>query len=193
MIQETFDHSLIGRLNGNVAHRDSLLDVGSGPCVLLRYLDYKLIVALDIHRPYLISRQSVMDHIIPINADATMISQLFIPQSFSTVSFIDSLEHFTKEQGLQLLRDAEMIAKHHVVVFTPRGYFPQQNVDHYGMMGEKFQEHHSGWEAEELEELGYAVTIMKGFHDHENAAFVSAYGVQHEPIDALFAIKSKSF
>ncbi|CAH1209134.1 hypothetical protein PAECIP111893_02989 [Paenibacillus plantiphilus] len=191
MIHETYDHRLIGRLNEAVTHRESLLDVGSGLCVLLDYLDYKLIVALDIHRPYLINRKSMANHIIPINADAKEITGLFLPDSFSTVSFIDTLEHFTKEQGTKLLQDAELIAKHHVVVFTPRGYFPQQEIDHYGLNGEQYQTHLSGWEAEELEALGYEVTIMKGFHDNGNAAFVRAYGADHEPVDALFALKWK--
>lgn len=191
MIYETNDRGLVGRLNGAASHRESLLDVGSGLCVLLDYLDYKLIVALDVYRPYLMNRQSTAGHIIPLHADAKDIAELFLPDSFSAVSFIDSLEHFTKEQGKKLLRDAEQIAKHHVIVFTPRGYFPQQEIDHYGMSGEEYQTHQSGWEAEELDELGYEVTILKGFHDNSNAAFVRAYGADHEPVDALFAIKSK--
>ena len=84
---------------------------------------------------------------------------------------------------------AEEIAVKRVIVFTPRGYFKQVGYDYYNMQGETHQEHRSGWEAEELEELGYQVLILKGLHDRTNLSFVKSYGVDHPPIDALIAWK----
>jgi hypothetical protein len=48
-----------------------------------------------------------------------------MPKSFSAVLFLDTIEHFTKKNGLRLLDAAEELASEKVVVFTPRGFFPQ--------------------------------------------------------------------
>ncbi|SDX65244.1 class I SAM-dependent methyltransferase [Paenibacillus sp. CF384] len=189
MAYETTDRDFNAMLHQKLTNRESLLDIGSGPCVLLDTFPYAHIVALEIHRPYLINRATNASHIIPLNADAREMNKLFVPKSFSAVAFIDSIEHFTKHDAHLLLQKAEAIAKHHVIVYTPRGFFPQQYVDHFGLNGEKFQTHRSGWEPAELEELGYEVTIMKGMHDQRNPAFVHAFGLEHTPIDALLAIK----
>ncbi|MFC4778763.1 hypothetical protein ACFO9Q_18365 [Paenibacillus sp. GCM10023252] len=191
MAVETYDRNFIELMLSQLHDRESLLDIGSGLCSLLRYMPYKHIIALDIHRPYLVNRICMEPHIIPLLAEAKSIGKLFIPDSVSTVSFMDSLEHFTKIEALELLQDAEQIAKHQVVVFAPRGYFPQKGIDHYGMNGESYQEHRSSWEPEELEARGYAVTVLKGFHDHNNSAFTEAFGYGHDPVDALLAIKTK--
>ena len=167
----------------------SVLDVGSGLGVLLEYYESRLIVALDIYRPYLEHRVYQAPHVIPLNADAKLLDQLFLPNSFSAVTMIDSLEHFTKEDGTSILQQAEKIAKNRIVIFTPRGFFPQEGVDHYNLQGEVYQNHYSGWEAEELESIGYQVIVLKGFHNQKNPSFEESYGTEHEPVDALLAWK----
>ncbi|WP_211746467.1 class I SAM-dependent methyltransferase [Paenibacillus sp. Marseille-Q4541] len=169
---------------------DSVLDVGSGLGVLLEYYECRLIVALEIHRPYLEHRVYQAPHVIPLNADAKFMDQLFLPNSFTTVTLIDSLEHFTKKEGTRVLQQAEQIAKHRIIIFTPRGFFPQKGVDHYNLKGEVYQKHYSGWEAEELIDLGYHVIVLKGFHNTNNPSFEESYGTGHEPVDALIAWKT---
>lgn len=39
-------------------------------------------------------------------------------------------------------------------------------------------------------ELGYAVTVLKGFHHAQNPSFLEAYGEGHAPVDALLACKT---
>ncbi|WP_308638399.1 class I SAM-dependent methyltransferase [Paenibacillus silvisoli] len=189
MANETNNRDLNGLLLQKLSQTESLLDVGSGPCLMLDNLPFRHIVALEIHRPYLINRATKAGHILPLNADAREIGKLFVPKSFSAVSFFDTLEHFDKQEGYALLREAEQIARSQVIIFTPRGFFPQQDVDHYGLSGETYQTHRSGWEPADLEQLGYEVIIMKGLHDANNPAFVHSYGVDHPPVDALLAIK----
>ncbi|QHW33650.1 class I SAM-dependent methyltransferase [Paenibacillus rhizovicinus] len=190
MIHETNDRNFLALLHQRIIDTESLLDVGCGPCLILDDLPYKHIIALDVHRPYLINRITNSGHILPLNADARLIGKLFVPKSFSAVSFMDSIEHFTKQDALDMLREAELIASKQVIVFTPRGFFPQDNVDHFGLNGEVFQTHRSSWEPEELERLGYEVTVMKGQHDQRNPAFVNTFGINHPPVDALLAIKN---
>lgn len=169
---------------------ESILDIGSGTGTLLERYEAALVIGLDIHRPYLLHRAYTSPHIIPLNADASQIDMLFLPRTFSAVTFIDSLEHFSMEEGKALLAKAEAIAANRVVVFTPRGFFPQDGKDHFNLEGEKYQRHWSGWEPEDFFELGYAVTVLKGFHHAENPSFREAFGPDHPPLDALLACKT---
>lgn len=42
---------------------------------------------------------------------------------------IDVLEHLSKEEGLKILEKAEKWAKKKIIVTTPNGYFPMEEVD----------------------------------------------------------------
>lgn len=169
---------------------ESILDIGSGTGTLLERYEASLVIGLDIHRPYLLHRKYKSPHIIPLHADARHIDKLFLPGTFSAVTLIDSLEHFAKAEGKKLLSKAEMIANGRVVVFTPRGFFPQEGTDHYHLQGEYYQRHWSGWEPEDFFKLGYSVTVLRGFHHAENPAFREAFGPDHPPLDALLACKT---
>ncbi|SDS92312.1 Methyltransferase domain-containing protein [Paenibacillaceae bacterium GAS479] len=189
MIKEVRNKRFLRYLNKMIAGADTLLDVGCGPGHLLGSLNARMIVALDVHRPYL---ENMVEHsplVVPLHADALDISRLFVRDSFTVVTLVDVLEHFAKSDALELLMQAENVAKERVVLFTPRGFFPQEGVDHYGLNGEEYQTHRSGWEPEELEALGYDIIVMKGFHDSSNLAFLQTFGPDHEPIDAILAIK----
>lgn len=169
---------------------ESILDIGSGTGTLLERYEAALVIGLDIHRPYLVHRKYKSPHIIPVHADANHIDKLFLPGTFSAVTLIDSLEHFSMAAGKEILRKAEIIASNRVVVFTPRGFFPQEGTDHFHLQGEHYQKHWSGWEPEDFFKLGYSVTVLKGFHHAENLAFREAFGPDHEPLDALLACKT---
>jgi hypothetical protein len=190
LIKETNSKDMIKSLKEIINKRThSLLDVGCGICSMLGELKCKSIIALDTHRPYLMNRVNRHPRIIPIHANALTMNQLFLPKSISSVLFNDSLEHFNKQEGLQLLSMAEEIAINHVIVFTPRGFFPQKGFDFYGLKGEAHQEHKSGWEPEEFVNRGYHVTVFRNFHGPNNKSFLAAFGKNHPPVDAILAWK----
>lgn len=176
-------------LSNTVGTADTVLDIGCGIGAMLKWVKGTITVALDAHRPYLEQMGNRSSDIIPIHADALALEELFLPDTFTVVTMIDVLEHFTKTDALELLRQAESVAKERVVLFTPRGFFPQEAVDHYHLKGEEYQKHRSGWEPEELEKLGYEVFVLEGFHNVRNQAFVEAFGKNHKPVDALLAVK----
>jgi hypothetical protein len=186
---ETYSKDYLNVLMEKVNGSYSLLDIGCGICLYLDKILCNFIIALDIHRPYLENRQSRLPHIFPINADALQINQLFLPKTVSTVLLNDTLEHFSKKNGLALIQKVEDIAANRVIVFTPRGFFKQERYDYYNLNGEQFQGHRSGWEVEEFLDLGFQVIIFKEMHDASNASFVHNYGTHHPPIDAIFAWK----
>jgi hypothetical protein len=56
-----------------------------------------------------------------------------------------------------MLKAMERIAKRKSVILTPNGFLPQGHTDHADL-----QEHQSGWEPDDLTELGYKVAGVLG-------------------------------
>jgi hypothetical protein len=70
---------------------------------------------------------------------------------------LDVIEHFTKPDAVQLIGELERVARRLVVVLTPSGFVRQPPGE-----DEPWQEHKCGFEARELEGLGYSVTGLGG-------------------------------
>lgn len=185
--QKDFFRSLRELLMGSF----SVLDVGCGVGFALREYPCPVKIGVDVHRPYLELAQK-RTRMIPLLLDATSLDKVFLPNSVDVVTMIDVIEHFEKEEGLKVLKDAEKIAQKRVIIFTPRGFFKQVEEDHFGLGGEVYQKHRSGWEVEDFSSLGYKVKVFQDFHDQSNPSFVKAYGVDAPPIDALLAWKDLS-
>lgn len=175
-------------INELLSDSRTVLDVGCGVGATLKDFCCPVKIGLDAHRPYLENTKSG-GQFIKINFKAERLSKLFLPNSLDSVTLIDVIEHFEKKVAFDVLRQAEEIAAKKVIVFTPRGFFKQIKVDHYGLGGESYQRHRSGWEVEDFQRLGYNIIIFNKFHDHKNKAFLQAYGKDAEPIDALLAWK----
>jgi hypothetical protein len=144
-------------------------------------------LGLDPHRPYLEHRETKAA--IPINASGLEVERLFVANAVDLVTLIDVLEHFSPEDAAEVLRQVETVARRKVVIFTPRGSFPQEGHDPFDLGGENFQRHRSTWEPYDLVELGYRVVVLNDFHDVRNSSFVKAFGPQAPPVDALLAWK----
>jgi hypothetical protein len=166
----------------------SVLDIGTGVMRSLGALPCTVKIGLDAHRAYLEHRE--VGDAVPINASALEVERLFVPGAVDLVTLIDVLEHFSYEDAVEVLRQAETVAQRRVMVLTPRGSFPQEGHDAFGLGGEDLQRHRSTWEAHDLVELGYQVAVLSGFHDARNESFVKAFGRHAPPVDALLAWKT---
>lgn len=169
----------------------SVLDIGCGVGSTLKEFCCPIKIGLDIHRPYLEKAKGDGAFIL-LNLPAERLNEVLLPKSVDSVTLIDVIEHFEKKVGYEVLRQAEKIATQKVIVFTPRGFFKQKEVDHYDLGGESFQRHRSGWEIEDFEQLGYNIMLFRGFHDTENLAFRMAYGEDAQAIDAILAWKIRT-
>jgi len=165
----------------------TVLDVGTGLMDSLTLVPCRVKVGVDAHRPYLEHRR-VRDAV-PVHANALEIGSIFVPGAVDLVTMFDVLEHFERADGLELLRQAERVAARRVVLITPRGSFPQEGYDAFGLGGEDYQQHRSAWEVADLTACGYRVVVVKGFHDARNESFVRAFGAGARPVDALVAWK----
>jgi hypothetical protein len=112
-----------------------------------------------------------------------------VKDAVDVVTMVDSLEHLSDDTARAVLRQAEEVAARRVVVVTPRGEFPQEGYDAFGMGGQECQRHRSTWDVGDLTGLGYRVVVLKGYHDARNTSFVEAFGEDGAPIDALVAWK----
>lgn len=117
---------------------------------------------------YFVSRSQVMDGVDVVpevlqQAQSAKYRHLYcadirsfsVPQAYDVVTALDVLEHFTKDEGIRVLEGLEHAAGR-VIVVTPNGFVPQH------IPGHPFQEHHSGWAAEDFSRRGYLVYGMFG-------------------------------
>jgi len=89
--------------------------------------------------------------------DIMDIDKQFEKDSFDGVLLGDVIEHLDKEQGVMLLEKIENIAKKKIVIFTPNGFLHQGI--HYQ---NPWQEHKSGWSADEMVGRGFKVIGFGG-------------------------------
>jgi len=182
------DKDFLARINELLSDSRTVLDIGCGVGETLKDFPCPIKIGVDAHRPYL-EHAKYGEQFVKLNFRAERLSELFLPKSLDSVTLIDVIEHLEKEVAWEVLRQVEEIAVKKVIIFTPRGFFQQQDVDHYGLGGESFQQHRSGWEVEDFQKRGYNIIIFSKFHDQENKAFLEVYGKDAEPIDALLAWK----
>ena len=151
----------------------SFLDAGCGEGkYILRVRAWKpgtTAWALDAHPPAL--AEVTADRKICGNMPAAL--HFLESKSVDAVICLDAIEHLSKPDGLEALREFERLARRLVVIFTPRGFVPQE--------GERpWQRHLSGWEPQELEALGYEVFLWKDF-DYGRGVVEDAIWATKEP------------
>ena len=109
-------------------------------------------VGVDIFEPYLIESKKQGIHDEYIISDVMDISEKIDPKSFDSVIALDLIEHLSKPNGIRLIEIMESIAIKNLIIFTPNGFLRQEAFD-----SNPWQEHISGWDIEEMENLGFDV------------------------------------
>jgi SAM-dependent methyltransferase len=71
---------------------------------------------------------------------------------FDIVSLYGVIEHFPKQQGLEMLTRCEKLTSKYVILETPHGF-----VEQGPEFGNEFQRHLSGWFIHDFQGLGYKV------------------------------------
>ena len=132
------------------------MDLGCGYNSLIQICDVPFSVGVELFEPYLEESRKKAIHHQYIKADIRKVE--FDSKTFDAVIFLEVLEHLTKEEGYQLIKKAEKWARKQIILTTPNGYLNQDVYD-----GNHLQEHKSGWDVAELNNLGFKVYGINGW------------------------------
>lgn len=127
------------------------LDVGCGETSVLAALRSRSFVSvgLDIGLPSVVEARRRNQHDAYLVAD---LRRLPLREQFDVVVLSHIIEHFSHEEGLDVLRVAEALSRVLTYVETPFGFREQP-----ALGGDPFQRHRSGWFPHDFEGRGYAV------------------------------------
>lgn len=173
-----------------IEYVDVALDIGCG-IVPMNYFRPALHIMLEPYKEYvdiLLQRHAKDKSVFVLAGNAQELLPYFTDNSVDSVFLLDVIEHFEKNIGIELLRQAERIARRQIVVFTPLGFMPQHaehgETDGWGLNGTVFQEHLSGWLPEDFGET-WTFHICETFHQYD-----FRQSSLSEPHGAMFAIKT---
>ncbi|HLF10560.1 MAG TPA: class I SAM-dependent methyltransferase [Gammaproteobacteria bacterium] len=147
------------RPNGLAAHElprpkhlievDVVLDLGCG----IRPIDWyepEHHVCVDAHKPYLDRIRATGEKYECVHANALDALRNLKPGVAGAIYCLDMIEHMTREGGAELLRLMLLAQPKQIVVFTPNGFLAQDGPDPWGLGGETWQKHRSGWTQEDF-------------------------------------------
>lgn len=147
-------------LNKSLKDCENLLDVGCGHSSPIKYINSNIrTVGLDAYEPNIDISRSKMIHNDYVLGNFDNLEEHFEDNSFDCVLANDVIEHLEKEDALVFLEKLIKIAKKKVIIFTPNGFLPQKAFD-----GNKWMEHKSGWEINEMKSLGFDVFGINGLN-----------------------------
>lgn len=123
-----------------IADVDTVLDVGAGirPQTIVAC---KRHICMEPHGEYAAILESNFFEVIRSAAPGGF---GLAPPNIDSVVMLDVIEHMTRDEGIEAIRIARTIARRQVIVFTPLGFLPQSG-DAWGMHGDYWQAHRSGW------------------------------------------------
>ncbi len=133
----------------------TVLDVGCGRNSPVRILKNKNMIGIDGFLPYIIENKNNPGHKDYILCD---VRHLCVKEkSVDCVVAFELIEHLTRHDGIELMKNMENAAKKKIIISTPNGWLEQNEFD-----GNKLQHHKSAWEIEDFKEYGYNVFGING-------------------------------
>ena len=137
--------------------RDStILDLGCGCGNPFKGIKFNLLVGVDIFK----KKFDMPEYNVVIFANSNKIDELFLDKSFDIVTGIDFIEHLKKEEGFEIMKKAEKIARKKVIFFTPKRWRDnKQAVENkkYWSYGNPDNYHKSLWKEEDFTSRGYEI------------------------------------
>ena len=141
----------------NLIPRDStILDLGCGCGNPFRGIKFPLLVGVDVFR----KRFDMPEYDVVMFYDVNKIDELFLDKSFDIVTGIDFIEHLKKEEGFEIIKKAEKIARKKVIFFTPKKWDDNKQAvedSKYWSYGNTYNYHHSLWCEEDFIQRGYEI------------------------------------
>lgn len=162
----------VAEVERTVLEVDSVLEFGPGIRPNTRYAK-RWYLAVEPHHEYVevLLAQGLMV------LQATALQALQFIQKVDTILLIDVLEHMERREGEEVLRLCLEKARKQVAVFTPLGFQVQQyspgEKDAWGMDGQHWQTHRSGWTPEDFH--GWNLGVNEHFHGSGKGAIYAVH------------------
>jgi hypothetical protein len=145
----------------------SVMDIGAG----LRPMGwYKPVVHLCVepHAPYASMLSEAGYAVQRMTAKQALTSRIL--ERFDAIYLLDVIEHMTREDGEDVLWEAVVYGAKQVVVSTPNGFLEQEG-DAWGLGGEGWQKHRSGWVPADFP--GWTISLYDNGHPQGGFTAVS--------------------
>jgi hypothetical protein len=140
---------------------DTVLDIGCG----LRPMNWytpRHHICVEPHQPYL-DRIAAVGGYECVLATASEALSHVKPGKVDAIYLLDVIEHMTREDGHNVIRLTLMAQPKQIVIFTPVGYMKQDGADPWGLDGDKWQRHRSGWTPEDFDTSWATSFYGRGF------------------------------
>jgi len=155
-----------------MAEMGSVLDVGPGMNPSLRWHTERY-VAIEPHWEYADYVSSLGHQVL----QGPAIEILPFVHSVDQILIIDVIEHMERGEGIEVIKLAMERATKRVVVFTPLGFMKQSfetdQPDPYGMQGQYWQTHRSGWTPDDFP--GWNIGVTTPVHTTGEGAIFAIY------------------
>lgn len=164
-----------------------LLDVGAG-IRPQQFIACRRHVCVEPHGEYVEILRAAGHEVIQAEAPEGL-SGIDVGEPIDTVVSVDVIEHLEKAAGCAMVDELMRLATRQVVIFTPLGFMPQHGGyerDPWGLQGQKWQEHRSGWTPADFP--GWRCLVEERFHHRA----YDAENLEPRPCGAFFAILEKS-
>lgn len=159
----------------NVDPSDTVLDLGCGIMQATNGLVCKSILGVDLFARYL-EELKYEYQTLQLSVTETI---AFLDKSYDVVICTDVIEHLDKQDALNTIKECIRICRRTAIVYTPRvfqeNYQPEGGA--WGLGENIYQSHKCVVTKEELEEVGYKVTIPVVEHIKCNLAIYNVGGV----------------
>lgn len=156
-----FKYTFIKQLRNELAHCNTILEVGAGTSSYLSKTSIKFhITAIDRYlKSLLIAKQKKVYNNFVV-ADVLSIDNIFKENSFDAIVAFDLIEHLAKDKGYELVEKMKRITRKKIVIYTPNGFLQQPPTP-----DNPFQEHKSGWDYYEMRKMGFKVFGINGYKE----------------------------
>jgi glycosyltransferase involved in cell wall biosynthesis/2-polyprenyl-3-methyl-5-hydroxy-6-metoxy-1,4-benzoquinol methylase len=181
---------LLSCVKKEIKQTEVVADIGCG-IVPMNYFRPKLHIMIEPWSEYtdiLAYRHSGDKTVLILKLKALEALQGLASNSVDSIFMLDVIEHIEKEEGYQVIKECERVARQQVIIFTPLGFMFQiveeGGKDGWGLSGGHLQDHLSGWLPEDFSK-DWTFYICKGFHkvDHLSRDLSIPHG-------AFFAIRN---
>jgi hypothetical protein len=132
----------------------SVLDIGAGIRPFSWYAP-KIHLCIEPYEPYCAKLSSAGYSVFRGTAEHALAG---LKLKAEGVLMLDVLEHMEKDVGRRVVALAKVAATRQVVVFTPCGFVAQEG-DVWGLGGDEWQRHRSGWTPEDFP--GWTVLVQE--------------------------------